>query len=195
MSYQPPLIGYKKLLNFGAYSIPDAGGWIFTAVGLLLAVMAFREIRKRKTAIASVKRALPVAAVFCVFFLSSCSTGPQPIQFGKDACEFCKMAIFNQHFGGEIVTKKGKVFKFDDLHCITSFLKSNTLIQNDIAGIYLIDYATTRFVKAEESFLLTSDLLRSPMSSNTAAFMNNDSLKKFAQQNPGTSTTWHAFNK
>src|SRR5438874_1759936 len=26
MSYQPPLIGYKQLLNFGAYSIPDNGG-------------------------------------------------------------------------------------------------------------------------------------------------------------------------
>ncbi len=29
MSYQPPLIGFKQLLNFGAYSIPDTGGWIF----------------------------------------------------------------------------------------------------------------------------------------------------------------------
>lgn len=41
MSYQPPLIGYKQLLNFGAYSVPDAGGWIFigVGVGLLLAVI------------------------------------------------------------------------------------------------------------------------------------------------------------
>lgn len=36
MSYQPPLIGYKKLLNFGAYSIPDTGGWFFVAAGVLL---------------------------------------------------------------------------------------------------------------------------------------------------------------
>src|SRR5665213_874078 len=36
MAYQPPLIGFKKLLNFGAYSIPDIGGWIFVSVGLLL---------------------------------------------------------------------------------------------------------------------------------------------------------------
>jgi copper chaperone NosL len=28
MAYQPPLIGYKQLLNFGAYSIPDIGGWM-----------------------------------------------------------------------------------------------------------------------------------------------------------------------
>ena len=35
MAYQPPLIGYKQLLNFGAYSIPDIGGFIFIVVGLL----------------------------------------------------------------------------------------------------------------------------------------------------------------
>jgi copper chaperone NosL len=35
MSYQPPLIGFKQLLNFGAYSFPDVGGWIFIGVGAL----------------------------------------------------------------------------------------------------------------------------------------------------------------
>lgn len=28
MSYQPPMLGYKQLLNFGAYSIPAIGGWV-----------------------------------------------------------------------------------------------------------------------------------------------------------------------
>lgn len=35
MSYQPPLIGYKNLLNFVAYSGPETGGWIFIAVGVI----------------------------------------------------------------------------------------------------------------------------------------------------------------
>lgn len=36
MSYQPPLIGFKQLLNFGAYSIPDWGGWLFAISGILM---------------------------------------------------------------------------------------------------------------------------------------------------------------
>lgn len=37
MSYQPPLIGYKQLLNFLAYSGPDTGSWILMGgVGLLM---------------------------------------------------------------------------------------------------------------------------------------------------------------
>lgn len=49
MSYQPPLIGYKQLLNFGAYSMPDIGGWIFIFAGLVLLVIIFIQLRKRKT--------------------------------------------------------------------------------------------------------------------------------------------------
>ncbi len=35
MSYQPPLIGTKQLLNFTAFSGPDIGGWIFMTSALL----------------------------------------------------------------------------------------------------------------------------------------------------------------
>lgn len=35
MSYQPPLIGTKQLLNFTAFSGPDIGGWIFIVAGIL----------------------------------------------------------------------------------------------------------------------------------------------------------------
>ena len=52
MAYQPPLIGYKQLLNFCAYSIPDIGGWFLTACGLLLFFIVVKEYKlftKKKT--------------------------------------------------------------------------------------------------------------------------------------------------
>ncbi len=49
MAYQPPLIGYKQLLNFGAYSVPDIGGWLFILVGLLLLIaLLIPWYKKRK---------------------------------------------------------------------------------------------------------------------------------------------------
>ena len=50
MSYQPPLIGFKQLLNFGAYSYPNIGGGIMFGVALILAILAFIELRKPKSA-------------------------------------------------------------------------------------------------------------------------------------------------
>ncbi len=49
MSYQPPLIGFKQLLNFGAYSYPNIGGGIMFGVALILTILAFIEFRKPKT--------------------------------------------------------------------------------------------------------------------------------------------------
>ncbi len=48
MSYQPPLFGFKQLLNFGAYSYPDIGGWIMFGVGIILILLTFTEFRKKK---------------------------------------------------------------------------------------------------------------------------------------------------
>lgn len=54
MSYQPPVVGYKELLNFVAYSGPDIGGWIMIASGLIIAgVLVFELWRHRRA-----KRAL-----------------------------------------------------------------------------------------------------------------------------------------
>ena len=49
MAYQPPLIGYKQLLNFGAYSIPDIGGWMLTGAGVLLFVIVLKEFKFKKS--------------------------------------------------------------------------------------------------------------------------------------------------
>lgn len=45
MSYQPPLIGSKKLLNFTAISMPAAGGW---AIFLSMFVGMYLSFRERK---------------------------------------------------------------------------------------------------------------------------------------------------
>jgi copper chaperone NosL len=50
MSYQPPLIGTKQLLNFTAFSGPDIGGWIFIGSALIVAaVVAFELLTKKRT--------------------------------------------------------------------------------------------------------------------------------------------------
>jgi copper chaperone NosL len=48
LSYQPPLIGHKKLLNFDAYSYPDTGGWIIVGVTALFFIIWLLEWRKNK---------------------------------------------------------------------------------------------------------------------------------------------------
>ncbi len=48
MAYQPPMIGFKQLLNFGVFSFPDIGGWMFIGAGVLLALAVVVEWKRNK---------------------------------------------------------------------------------------------------------------------------------------------------
>ncbi len=191
MAYQPPLIGYKQLLNFGAYSIPDIGGWIFIFVGVAVLFCTVAAWRSRKK---KIENNLPVAIILFLSLLSisSCNAGPEAIIAGKDNCYFCKMGVSDARFGAEIVSKKGKVFKFDDMHCLLAYLKKNELPQDKIKDIYLTNYSGNhQLIPETEALMMKSELLRSPMGGNIAAFDNRDSLKKIQELDSGFVITWN----
>lgn len=51
MTYQPPLIGFKQLLNFGAYSIPAIGGWLMLAAAFFSSLVLIFETKFKKNKI------------------------------------------------------------------------------------------------------------------------------------------------
>ncbi|MCB0668958.1 MAG: hypothetical protein KDC80_24205 [Saprospiraceae bacterium] len=51
-------------------------------------------------------------------FALSCRISPGEINYGKDQCSACKMIISDSRFGAELVTKKGKIYKFDAIECM-----------------------------------------------------------------------------
>lgn len=119
----------------------------------------------------NIKMNLMVITGLLVFVLTSCSSGPQPIKLGEESCAFCKMTISDNKFGAEIITKKGRIYKFDDTHCVLGFMKANTINDNDIQDTYLVNFEEPHnFVSAQNAFLLKSSELRSPMGGNVAAF-------------------------
>lgn len=191
MAYQPPLIGFKQLLNFGAYSIPSFGGWIFIGVGVVLLTLSGMEFRKHKK---WKKRSMPVAviALFSLFGLFSCSSGPQPVKVGVDQCSFCKMGISDTRFAAELITQKGKLYKFDDAHCMLSFVSAPEWDKNTVKNYYLANFSQPdQWLQAENAFLVKSDQLKSPMGGNTAAFANDTEQKSATEEFGGTITAWN----
>jgi len=196
MAYQPPLIGFKQLLNFGAYSIPDSGGWIFIGAGILLLTCViiewkrYRVVKKRSTFVN------PVLVFAVCFSLSSCQAGPEAIKIGKDNCDFCKMTISDARYGAEVLTKKGKVYKFDDMHCVMAFLRSKKLDDAEVKDIYLVDFADGHsLVKAAKSYLLQGEEIHGPMNGNVIAFKNKDSMTEKAARFKAVAIGWEQLNK
>jgi len=192
MAYQPPVIGYKKLLNFEAWSLPDTGGWILMVVtGVSLLIVAYEWWRHRKGKFVAAQPAAVATMLLLPVLFAQCSTGPQPIHYGSDACAFCKMTLMDKRYGAEIMTKKGKAFKFDDVNCLVLFEQEGTVKPADIAGRYIVDFAHEGvLLDIEKAVFLHSENLKTPMASQVAAFATQNDLDNVRAQAGGKELDW-----
>ncbi len=197
LSYQPPLIGHKKLLNFDSYSYPDIGGWIVvgvTALFFIVWVLEWRRQRKQmkmeqyRLTPSSVTN-LSISVAFIAFLLMGCNHKPEKIHLGKDQCAECKMTIVDPKFGAEIVTRKGKAYKFDDTHCIAAFLERRGVELNNIYHVFFVDYnGNNQLVDVDSAEFVVSSRLKSPMG-GAAAFRNLEEAKKKSAEIEGSRVT------
>ena len=131
-----------------------------------------------------------LSLLFITLILTSCTIEPQPIKMG-DTCAFCIMGVADNRFGAELITKKGKIYKFDDAHCLLEFMKANTVPKEEQKSILFVDFeAPHGFLEAENAFLLKSVDLRSPMGSNIAAFKTLAQLKESQAKLGGDKVEW-----
>lgn len=188
-SYQPPLIGYKQLLNFGAYSMPDTGGWLFITAGVLLLVGIWIEIKKSRTRFSQKIAVLSLPAILVL--LSACSDTAQSIPYGKQSCDHCKMTLLDPLFGTELVSDKGKAYFFDDLTCLTDYIREKQPGSTGVYTAYMSNYQDpTQLIPLEQAFLYQSDALKGPMGGSIVAFSTESARAAFCQTKAGQATTW-----
>ncbi|WP_241258527.1 nitrous oxide reductase accessory protein NosL [Flavobacterium sp. Sr18] len=191
MSYQPPLLGYKQLLNFGAYSIPDTGGWMLIAAGLLL----FIAVIKETNLLNRFKKSNTTAAllVFLTFSFFSCAkTEVVPIKLNVDTCDFCKMTIADGKYAAEVISEKGRVFKFDDIMCMIQYGKENA--NTKIAAYYVSDYVQDNvLIPAKTAFFISEGTIQSPMRGGVIAFSSENDAKEFGIKFKAKPITWEAI--
>lgn len=177
MVYQPPLIGFKQLLNFGAFSIPTTGGWMFISAGALVLLAVVLE----NNLLSKFKKSSTTASVIiiaCSLFLTSCNNNhPEPIALHKDACSFCKMSISDGRFAAEIITKKGRVYKFDDISCMNGYVATQD--KNTIAKYYVGNaLKENELIDATQAWYIHNENIKSPMGGNTYAFLTKEDAEK-----------------
>lgn len=98
----------------------------------------------------------------------SCSVSPQPINYQTDQCHFCKMMISDPRFGAELVTRKGKIYKYDAIECMVDDMLQNG--EDHYAYILVTEFATPgTLVDARNMQYLISQRLPSPMGGNLTA--------------------------
>ena len=188
LSYQPPVFGHKRLLNFDAYSFPDIGGWlvvIAVAIACFILIFEYYKIKKAKGFNTSIVASL-------LLLLTSCHTKPEPIVIGKDQCVHCKMSIMDTKYAAEIITSKGKILKFDDIICMKNYIQIN----DDLAkkeAIYLVsDYTNpNQLIPAESADFYKSEKFQTPMGGHIISVLKKSALPTLISEEQIKKLSWH----
>ncbi len=144
-----------------------------------------------RSVLSKTRSTLPVLSISIFLFYISCSTEPEPLIYGTDICHFCKMTLMDKKFGAELVTKKGKVYKFDDMKCFLNFYNSEYESTENFEHKLVVDFTSPeKLVDATHAFYIKSSEIRSPMNGQVAAFETKASMDKFKKEWNGIYLAW-----
>jgi copper chaperone NosL len=187
MTYQPPFIGSKTLLNITASSYPS-WGTLFIALSFALAVTAlfwgrWRTLGRGVTATVQARR-LRTAAVPAVVLLAltvgGCTRGEaradalldeRPrFQAAGEVDAYCGGEIPAQRFGGEVVTRAGESYRFMSVECLAGFVLSGRVPAEQIETLRVVDYnSVDRLIDARAAHYVRMQFQRSPSGLDLAA--------------------------
>lgn len=136
------------------------------------------------------KKLLIIALTVSLF---NCNASPEAIEYGVDGCHFCKMTIVDKIHAAEIVTKKGKVYKFDSSECMINFLKDFDASQ---IKLYLSNSFSEpeKLIDATKATYLISKSIPSPMGAFLTAFKTEDEATKIQLEKEGAIFGWDTLN-
>ncbi|MBD0778415.1 nitrous oxide reductase accessory protein NosL [Maribacter sp. ANRC-HE7] len=122
----------------------------------------------------------------------SCEVSPKPINYGSDGCHFCSMTIVDKQHAAEIVTKKGKAFKFDAVECMMNHLKE---VDVTTIELFLVNdfHAPGTLIDAKDATFLISKSIPSPMGEYLSAFYTQEQAELIEAENQGELFTWEAL--
>lgn len=130
-----------------------------------------------------------VYVLILVSLCMSCTPMPKPIDYGSDQCYGCKMIIADKRFGAELVTTKGKVYKFDAIECLIPEVKENG--EDHYKHILVSDYSRPgEFLDATTGFFLISEQVPSPMGYSLSSYATQEALSNVMREHGGESYDW-----
>jgi copper chaperone NosL len=132
-----------------------------------------------------------VVLFIILLLIVSCGGEPEPINYGHDECEYCKMLITDNKYGAELITEKGKIYKYDSIECLVNYALVENLIGNNKVTMLVDDFSNLgKFTDARTAFYLHNDEFRSPMGLNVMAFSAEEKRSNFRLENGGNKLSW-----
>jgi copper chaperone NosL len=131
-----------------------------------------------------------LSAVILLFFVAGCSQEPVEIHYASDECAHCKMMITDDQFASQLVTAKGKAYKFDAIECMAVYHREN---KDELNGsrLWVSNYKEPgTWLDAFEAQYVKSEVIKSPMGASLLALADQESGKKHIEDKAGRLLLW-----
>ncbi len=128
--------------------------------------------------------------------LASCNPKPEPINYGQDVCDLCKMNITDNKFAAEIVTAKNKIYKFDSIECLFNFKNSVLDKSEEIHSEWVNDFSNPgELIELNKAHFLLSEHFKSPMGLNVLSFSSHEKLLEIKNEHGGKELSYDEVKK
>ncbi|MBX7152009.1 nitrous oxide reductase accessory protein NosL [bacterium] len=118
-----------------------------------------------------------------------CNRQPEGIQYGHDACAHCRMIIADEKFGSELITQKGKIYKFDSIECLAAYL--GQIPDNEIHSMWITDFKNPgKWIRTDEAQFLQSTNIPSPMGMFLSGYADVNDARSMQTQFDGDVLDW-----
>lgn len=133
-----------------------------------------------------------LVSAFAVAVLSSCASNrPAEIHYGQDHCDYCNMGIADKSFASQLITSKGKAFKFDSIECLAGFFITAETTTTQNATLWITNMnAPGSFVRLDSATLVMNELHKSPMGIGLLGFASDLDAKSYMADNGGQVLNW-----
>ncbi len=129
-----------------------------------------------------------ILVILASILLLSCNVEPQPIIYGKDQCNFCKMNIVDNQHAAQYVTNKGKQFKFDAIECMINQLEE--IDASTVKTMLVSNYGKSEMTDATSATYLISQQIKSPMGAYLSAFSDHSVALSTQKEFTGDLYNW-----
>lgn len=135
-------------------------------------------------------------ALLAALVLAGCPAPRQPldappdVRYAVDPCDRCQMIVSEERFASAYVTPAGEVRRFDDLGCLTAFLRERP---EQVGEVWVHDHEGKGWLRGREATFVRAPGVKTPMGTGLVAAAEAARAAALAGRTNGETLGWDAF--
>jgi copper chaperone NosL len=134
------------------------------------------------------------SSIVLLALLAACAPVPQPMMYGAESCEQCRMTVSEPGFAARALFTTGKAHAFDSVECLAAWLAESGRDADRLHSLWVQEFGgEERWLAAETAGFVQGGEVRSPMGAAITAHPDAAAAREHAARHGGEVLEWEAL--